>query len=312
VYLKQISRLSSSQGELATILVYPGYLPIFFAIFTFCSEVFAFMDLPFLPSPVPSCQILFRSLRVFLSVWWRHMYVISQPNFFIVFGRRLHKLEKLVSDPYLLFLANQNMLKLKPQKYTSRWKWWCVMSMKLLSYVNVYVKIQMYMSRYKCICQGTNVYVKVQMYMSRYKYICQGTNVYVKVQMYMSRYKCICQGTSVYVKVQMYMSRYKYICQGTNVYVKVQMYMSRYKCICQGTSVYVKVQMYMSRYKCICCVIKQMYHSRTGYLQKIPVLRQNFPCRSCSVQFDCLLTVIFHKYPARQWYIYVCITENVL
>ena len=228
MYLKQISRLSSSQGELATILVYPGYLPIFFAIFTFCSEVFAFMDLPFLPSPVPSCQILFRSLRVFLSVWWRHMYVISQPNFFIVFGRRLHKLEKLVSDPYLLFLANQNMLKLKPQKYTSRWKWWCVMSMKLLSYVNVYVKIQMYMSRYKCICQGTNVYVKVQMYMSRYKYICQGTNVYVKVQMYMSRYKCICQGTSVYVKVQMY----------------------------------------MSRYKCICCVIKQMYHSRTGYLQK--------------------------------------------
>ena len=212
MYLKQISRLSRSQGELATILVYPGYLPIFFAIFTFCSEVFAFMDLPFLPSPVPSCQILFRSLRVFLSVWWRHMYVISQPNFFIVFGRRLHKLEKLVSDPYLLFLANQNMLKLKPQKYTSRWKWWCVMSMKLLSYVNVYVKIQMYMSRYKCIC----------------------------------------------------------------------------------------------------CVIKQMYHSRTGYLQKIPVLRQNFPCRSCSVQFDCLLTVIFHKYPARQWYIYVCITENVL
>ena len=166
MYLKQISRLSSSQGELATILVYPGYLPIFFAIFTFCSEVFAFMDLPFLPSPVPSCQILFRSLRVFLSVWWRHMYVISQPNFFIVFGRRLHKLEKLVSDPYLLFLANQNMLKLKPQKYTSRWKWWCVMSMKLLSYVNVYVKIQMYMSRYKCICC-----VIKQMYHSRTGYL---------------------------------------------------------------------------------------------------------------------------------------------
>ena len=31
----------------------------------------------------------------------------------IVFGRRLHKLEKLVSDPYLLYLANKNMLKLK-------------------------------------------------------------------------------------------------------------------------------------------------------------------------------------------------------
>jgi hypothetical protein len=29
------------------------------------------------------------------------------------FGRRLHKLEKLVSDPYLLYLANKNMLKLK-------------------------------------------------------------------------------------------------------------------------------------------------------------------------------------------------------
>jgi hypothetical protein len=29
------------------------------------------------------------------------------------FHRRLHKLEKLVSDPYLLYLANKNMLKLK-------------------------------------------------------------------------------------------------------------------------------------------------------------------------------------------------------
>jgi len=27
--------------------------------------------------------------------------------------RRLHKLEKLVSDPYLLYLANKNMFKLK-------------------------------------------------------------------------------------------------------------------------------------------------------------------------------------------------------
>jgi hypothetical protein len=29
------------------------------------------------------------------------------------FGRRLHKFEKLVSDPYLLYLANKNMFKLK-------------------------------------------------------------------------------------------------------------------------------------------------------------------------------------------------------
>ena len=33
--------------------------------------------------------------------------------YIIVFGRRLHKLEKLVSDPYLLYLANKNMFKLK-------------------------------------------------------------------------------------------------------------------------------------------------------------------------------------------------------
>ena len=32
-------------------------------------------------------------------------------------GRRLHKLEKLVSDPYLLCLANTNMLKLN---YTNK------------------------------------------------------------------------------------------------------------------------------------------------------------------------------------------------
>ena len=34
----------------------------------------------------------------------------------MVFGRRLHKLEKLVSDPYLLYLANKNMFKLKLKK----------------------------------------------------------------------------------------------------------------------------------------------------------------------------------------------------
>ena len=33
--------------------------------------------------------------------------------YIIVFGRRFHKLEKLVSDPYLLYLANKNMFKLK-------------------------------------------------------------------------------------------------------------------------------------------------------------------------------------------------------
>ena len=31
-------------------------------------------------------------------------------------SRRLHKLEKFVSDPYLLYLANKNMLKLKKEK----------------------------------------------------------------------------------------------------------------------------------------------------------------------------------------------------
>ena len=36
----------------------------------------------------------------------------------IVFGRRLHKLEKLVSDPYLLYLANKIMFKLKFQAIT--------------------------------------------------------------------------------------------------------------------------------------------------------------------------------------------------
>ena len=34
----------------------------------------------------------------------------------MVFGGRLHKLEKLVSDPYLLYLANKNMFKLKLKK----------------------------------------------------------------------------------------------------------------------------------------------------------------------------------------------------
>ena len=34
-----------------------------------------------------------------------------------VFERRLHKLEKLVSDPYLLYLANKNMFKLKKKTY---------------------------------------------------------------------------------------------------------------------------------------------------------------------------------------------------
>ena len=31
----------------------------------------------------------------------------------LLLGRRLHKLEKLVSDPYLLYLAKKNMFKLK-------------------------------------------------------------------------------------------------------------------------------------------------------------------------------------------------------
>jgi hypothetical protein len=35
------------------------------AMFTLCSGVFAFLNLPFLPSRGPSCQILFDSLRVF-------------------------------------------------------------------------------------------------------------------------------------------------------------------------------------------------------------------------------------------------------
>ena len=34
----------------------------------------------------------------------------------IVFGRRLNKLEKLVSDSYLLYLANKNMFKLTKKK----------------------------------------------------------------------------------------------------------------------------------------------------------------------------------------------------
>ena len=35
-----------------------------------------------------------------------------------VFGRRLHKLEKLVSDPYLLYLANKNMFEAKLAFFT--------------------------------------------------------------------------------------------------------------------------------------------------------------------------------------------------
>jgi hypothetical protein len=35
------------------------------AMFTLCSGVFAFLNLPFLSSRGPSCQILFDSLRVF-------------------------------------------------------------------------------------------------------------------------------------------------------------------------------------------------------------------------------------------------------
>ena len=54
----------------------------------------------------------------------------------IVFGRRLHKLEKLVSDPYLLYLANKNMFKLKLQAITDPA---IVLSMFMLSFCFVIV-----------------------------------------------------------------------------------------------------------------------------------------------------------------------------
>jgi hypothetical protein len=64
VHLKQISRLSRSQGEFGTILVPPGYLPKN-RYFYHLPRVFAFLNLPVLPSRVPSCQICFCSLGVF-------------------------------------------------------------------------------------------------------------------------------------------------------------------------------------------------------------------------------------------------------
>jgi hypothetical protein len=57
VYFKQISRLSSSQGEFAKNLVPPWYFPKKFALFTLCSGVFTFWDLPILHMYITSQQI---------------------------------------------------------------------------------------------------------------------------------------------------------------------------------------------------------------------------------------------------------------
>jgi hypothetical protein len=57
----------------------------------------------------------------------------------IVFGRILHKLEKLVSDPYLLYLSNKNMFKLNSENsFTEKY---CMKLEKVVKKIWVFFKL---------------------------------------------------------------------------------------------------------------------------------------------------------------------------
>jgi hypothetical protein len=77
-----------------------------------------------------SFDFIFSGVRVTRSLVWCVMFCRSLFVLFhlvivlIVFGRRLDKLEKLVSDTYLLHLANTNMFKLKRQGHQKSFLRW--------------------------------------------------------------------------------------------------------------------------------------------------------------------------------------------